>query len=247
MRLVEISTTTRPVTFLLLLAVSLSSGCASLKEKTWQAAKEPQTWVPLIGAAIIASTNLDDEIAESAQRDGPVFRDPQGSSNDLRDLLAISYGASALFGPQNDGRNRFKAIAANVGGYAATNLSVGALKELSNRRRPDGTSETSFPSGHAANASYLASATWSNLEGLSWPRWGRTALNVSLQGAAAGVGWGRIEAGKHHPSDVLAGYALGHFFATFVDVSLGEQRDDLRVRAQALPRGIVVKLHLRLP
>lgn len=227
--------------------MSLSSGCVSLKENAWQATKEPQTWAPLVGAVIFAATNLDDEVAAYAQRDGPVFGDPQGSSNDLRDLLAISYGASTLFGPQNDGQNRFKAIAANVGGYAATNLSVGALKELSNRRRPDGTSETSFPSGHAANASYLASATWSNLEGLSWPRWGRTALNVSLQGAAAGVGWGRIEAGKHHPSDVLAGYALGHFFATFVDVSLGEQRDDLRVRAQALPRGIVVKLHLRLP
>ena len=89
MRLV--SKTTRPVTFWLLLAVSLSSGCVSLKENAWQAAKEPQTWVPLVGAAIFASTNLDDEIAESAQRDGPVFRDPQGSSNDLRDLLAISY------------------------------------------------------------------------------------------------------------------------------------------------------------
>ncbi len=32
---------------------------------------------------------------------------------------------------------------------------------------------------------------------------------------ATGVGWARVEAGKHFPSDVLAGAALGHFLSVF--------------------------------
>ena len=41
-------------------------------------------------------------------------------------------------------------------------------------------------------------------------------------GIAAGTAWARIEAGEHYPSDVLVGYALGHFFSAFIqDAFLG--------------------------
>jgi membrane-associated phospholipid phosphatase len=33
---------------------------------------------------------------------------------------------------------------------------------------------------------------------------------------ASAVGWARIEAGDHYPSDVLAGAALGHFLTSFI-------------------------------
>ena len=236
----------RQLTCLLVLVVSVLSGCTSLAGSALEAAKEPQTWAPLIGAVVLAATDLDKDIAEDARRERSLFRDPQGSSDDLRDLLAISYGASALFVPREDGQTRLGALAANVGGYAASNISVGVLKDTTNRRRPEGGSKTSFPSGHAANASYLASATRFNLEGLSWPSWSLGILNAGLQGAAVGVAWGRIEAGKHYPSDVLAGYALGHFLAALVDNALGERTRRLQIKTRPVPRGAVVELQVVL-
>ena len=41
------------------------------------------------------------------------------------------------------------------------------------------------------------------------------AARVGLYGLAGTTAWARIEAEKHFPSDVLAGAALGNFFARF--------------------------------
>ena len=61
-----------------------------------------------------------------------------------------------------------------------------------------------------------------------------------------GVAWGRIEAGKHYPSDVLAGYALGHFLAALVDNALGERTRRLQIKTRPVPRGAVVELQVVL-
>jgi hypothetical protein len=43
-----------------------------------------------------------------------------------------------------------------------------------------------------------------------------------IMGIAVGTGWARVEANKHNPSDVLVGYALGHFLSAFInDAFLG--------------------------
>jgi hypothetical protein len=45
---------------------------------------------------------------------------------------------------------------------------------------------------------------------------------IGIVGMSAGEGWGRVEAQAHYPSDVLVGYALGHFFSAFInDAFLG--------------------------
>ncbi|NQZ56936.1 MAG: phosphatase PAP2 family protein, partial [Lentisphaeraceae bacterium] len=45
-------------------------------------------------------------------------------------------------------------------------------------------------------------------------------LRMTLQGAnlvlASGTAWARVESGKHYPSDVLAGAALGRVISIFV-------------------------------
>ena len=43
---------------------------------------------------------------------------------------------------------------------------------------------------------------------------------------ASGVAWARVEAGRHFPSDVLAGAALGNFITTFIlDAFLSPSED----------------------
>ncbi len=42
-------------------------------------------------------------------------------------------------------------------------------------------------------------------------------MTVGFHGMAAATAWARVEAGKHHVTDVLAGYALGHFIGRFTN------------------------------
>lgn len=57
----------------------------------------------------------------------------------------------------------------------------------------------SFPSAHAANSAALAL-----LAALLWPR-----LRAYVWALPALVGWSRLYLGKHFPTDVLGGWALG--------------------------------------
>ncbi len=83
------------------------------------------------------------------------------------------------------------------------------LKALVGRHRPEGSSDTaSFPSGHTAMAFCAATL----IERNCGPR-----LGLLAYGVATVTGLSRIEAGKHFPTDVLAGAALGTLIAGLVD------------------------------
>jgi membrane-associated phospholipid phosphatase len=75
-----------------------------------------------------------------------------------------------------------------------------ALKELVHERRPDGSDDRSFPSGHTS-VSFAAAATLEKRYG--WKS-GLPAVAV-----ASFVGLARVEADKHYVHDVLAGAAIG--------------------------------------
>jgi len=46
---------------------------------------------------------------------------------------------------------------------------------------------------------------------------GTTSLRIGLASLTTGTAWARVEAGKHFPSDVLAGMALGHLIGAFIN------------------------------
>ena len=105
--------------------------------------------------------------------------------------------------------------------YAATYFLTNALKVLVHRLRPfnysarfearrhDGDSRLSFPSGHTSMA-FAGAATFSTMlahryRGQDW------AVGAAIGGwaMATGVGVFRVLAGRHFPTDVVAGAALG--------------------------------------
>ncbi|RSU65262.1 phosphatase PAP2 family protein [Sphingomonas sp. S-NIH.Pt1_0416] len=75
-----------------------------------------------------------------------------------------------------------------------------ALKELVRERRPDGSDNRSFPSGHTS-ISFAAAATLEKRYGWTF---GAPAFAVATL-----VGAGRVAADKHYVHDVLAGATIG--------------------------------------
>ena len=84
--------------------------------------------------------------------------------------------------------------------FAANILSTYAIKSLSQRQRPDGSNNYSFPSGHTSN-SFLAAELINQIEGMpsSIPFY-LLSINTALS---------RINDKKHFLSDVVFGAAIG--------------------------------------
>jgi len=77
---------------------------------------------------------------------------------------------------------------------------TGLLKLGTGRLRPDGSNNRSFPSGHAAGTACVAV--------IVWDRWGPEA-GIPAALIAGFTALSRVTLGKHYPSDVIAGAAIG--------------------------------------
>ncbi|MBN8845259.1 MAG: phosphatase PAP2 family protein [Sphingomonadales bacterium] len=111
-----------------------------------------------------------------------------------RDALVVAaFGIPAV---QGDWDGALQA-GGSVGGAA---LVTYGMKEAFPERRPDGSDNKSFPSGHTS-VSFAAAATLHNRYG--WE------VGLPAQIVAAFVGLSRVEAKKHHVHDVLVGAAIG--------------------------------------
>jgi membrane-associated phospholipid phosphatase len=116
------------------------------------------------------------------------------SSSIGRDVLVVA--ALGLPAIEGDWKGDLEA----GGSMGAAFLLTEGLKQAFPERRPDGSDNKSFPSGHAS-VSFAAAASLQNRYG--WQ------VGLPAQLVAAFVGLGRVEARKHHWYDVAAGAAIG--------------------------------------
>jgi len=124
-----------------------------------------------------------------------------GAVNELGNtefVLAANLGIMAF----GDSSARTAAKLASVG-FAAAMLTTQILKCAVGRPRPDDPDcsrcKSSFPSGHAT-----AAFTMAYIYGAEYPKY-----RIPLYAAAFSVALARIYLGRHYPSDVLAGAAVG--------------------------------------
>ena len=203
--------------------VTLAPGWSRLAKAAADAALAPETWAPLAGAGVFWAGGLDHPVSDWAVDHHPVFGSQSGADHASDYLLEASmaaYAASGLAVPSGDQHgewalNKAKAGAVGIAAFLAAESLITPIKNISDRTRPDGSDTESFPSGHATDSALFTTLASRNLEYLPLSPYQRTLSRAGLAGLTVGTAWARVEAGKHFPSDVLAGAAIGHFFGVF--------------------------------
>jgi hypothetical protein len=97
---------------------------------------------------------------------------------------------------------------------------AGVLKLGTARERPDGSNRRSFPSVHAAGTACAAV--------ILWDRYGAGA-GVPVAALSVFTALSRVHMGKHYPSDVLAGAAIGVSVGLAVTGAHGEEAGSPRI------------------
>ena len=205
-------------------------------ERLWSAARDaaldPFVWQPLAAAAVLQVDDWDGEISDWARRESPVFgsaESAESASDDLRGASQQAWLLSMLFVPSDEelqpwARDKIQGYVVQWSAtYLASELtSLG--KSGFGRQRPDNSDERSLPSGHASAAFAYSTLARRNVDAMILPEAARVGLDIGLVGLSAGSAWARVEAGKHYPSDVLVGAALGAFVPKQVGYTKPAQR-----------------------
>ncbi|MGI9510016.1 MAG: phosphatase PAP2 family protein [Geminicoccaceae bacterium] len=210
-----------------------------------QAAIDPATWLPAAGAVALGISGLDDNVTDWASDETPLFGNQERASNasdHLRDGLKLGMAATAMFAPINGAYRQFpgRRLAANALAIVSSEETVQGLKDLVGRERPDESNDKSFPSNHTVEAVASATLIRRNLAPSIQPPKIRASFNAAMVGAGALVGWARIEADKHYPSDVLTSAALGNFFAQSFYLALVDDEDAPSVQFTPEPDGLTL-------
>jgi hypothetical protein len=182
-------------------------------------------WIPLAAAAIIAATSVDNDVSEWAIEHQPVFGSADNAIN-WSDWLSNGLVASALFTSFAQRDDSYQPLVTDVLALGGAYAFSAGMKRVADRTRPDRSDDLSLPSQHATSAFFGAQITVRNLSTMGSPYLG--PIQATLFTLASASAWARIEAGRHYPSDILTGAAIGNFFAGMGNAFLKE-REDLQV------------------
>jgi len=146
----------------------------------------------------------------------------QDASGTLNDISAAAWLVTAFATPSGDSSGEWfaaktKGIAVGAAAGLLTGGITSAVKSWSDRTRPNGSDTDSFPSGHSSSASAYSTLAARNVQSIEMSANLLKTMDIGFGVIAAGTAWARVEGGVHYPSDVLAGLALGHFVAAFIN------------------------------
>ncbi|WP_299392898.1 phosphatase PAP2 family protein [Pelagibius sp.] len=228
-------------------------GWERLGEAALTAATDPFTWLPAAGAAALQIGGADEDVADWANEERPLFGS-RDTADDVSDGLRIGsyvlYGAAGLAAPAPEGawlESKAKGFAVGAGTLLATRGATDGLKAVTDRERPLDQDDESFPSGHVSMTAAAARLTSDTLTYYDLSRTAEIGSDVALAGLVLTTSWARLEAGEHHPADVLAGMALGNFLAVFATEAFLAPATEDRLALGVRPEddGMVVQLGWR--
>lgn len=255
------------------LALGLCSGCGTLPDgrrwgheatarpgwqqvgrSAWRAAIDPQTWGPLAAAALLQIDNADHEISDWAIEHAPIFGSPEEAEDAVGwtgQTLDTAWYASMALAPSGETAgewtlNKLRGAAVEFGAVGVAGYTVDFLKEEVGRTRPNRENKRSFPSNHAQRSAVDVTLAARNLDATPMPAPLRRAAKAGLYGVGAVSAWSRVEAAGHYPSDVLAGWAIGHFWGAFLhDAFLWRGDPPVLIELAPTPGGAALTLRAR--
>jgi membrane-associated phospholipid phosphatase len=181
--------------------------------------------MPLLATGVFQIDSWDRKVSDWARENTPVFGSQQNAerwSDDLKSASTVAYHVSVLATPSGPDSGDWvlnKAKGYLVGGAAIwlTSKSTEGLKAATDRERPNGLGQESFPSGHTSASAVHTQLASRNLRSIDMSAGARRTLDAGLDALTLGTSWARIEAGWHFPSDTLFSIALGNFLGSFID------------------------------
>ncbi len=202
-----------------------SPGFERIKAATLDALYDPSILIGGLGLVLITTTGSDKRVTSYASENTPVFGSRERADK-ISDYLRIaSLGTASLLyavkylPPEKDSAGHYnykKSIAGAEALIVSQVLTFGSteiLKDVTCRLRPDSSNRNSFPSGHASITAAENNYSSNIVKGMPLPEYSRFILESALVAVTFTTAWARIEAGKHYPSDVIAGAVLGTFFS----------------------------------
>jgi len=167
------------------------------------AAREQLAPLAIGSVAALALMPFDHRVSGTLRREAPAMN--RGGEFVASPIVLGTLSGGLILGSLATDDIRFRSYAFTLSqGLIVAGSMTAALKFALRRSRPDGSSRFSFPSGHAAGSFALAT--------VSSHYYGAKA-GVPLYALATLVGLSRVTSGKHFPSDVVAGAAIGYISA----------------------------------
>ncbi len=233
--------------------VTIAPGWSRLMQSGKQALRDPNVWGSLLAATALQVGDLDEQISDQLREDTPLFgstRDARNYSDDLKDLNQVAYIATALAAPGADAVGEWLGSKAKLVGteWLAVELAgefTTGIQHYSGREKPNEKNDNGFPSYHTSTATMSAQMANLNVEYLPVSSQSKQALTYTFNSIAALTAWARVEAGEHYPSDVLAGWALGHFLGYLAEDFIAPDQDQLRISTQISGDSIGVGMEFR--
>ena len=168
--------------------------------------------------------DLDEETLDWAMEHNPIFGNIDNAkdwSDDLAVAASLNWLATGVMTPSGDSQyweNKARGLGMQALTLVATRSVTDGLKSATNRERPDRPEkDNSFPSLHTSGAAAAGTLAARNIEHLELTARQKKYWQAGSYALAGLTGWARIEGNRHYPSDVLFGYALGHFLAAFIN------------------------------
>lgn len=216
--------------------------CAPTWARLGMAAKnavlDPYTWAPLAGAAVFAlNEDWDREVSNWARRETPIFgsKSAASSGGKITRNIAMAGGLATAMGTPSGpypywGTNKAMGVAIQTAAALAPQAIVLEMKKATDRVRPSGKDDLSFPSTISSEAAAWSAMGRRNIREMTIPLGWRTAMEATLSASAGLTAWSRVENGSHYPTDVLVGLAIGNATSLFIqDLFLGPSWRNLRV------------------
>ncbi len=221
-------------------SVSFIPSISEVREASKEAMSDPLTWLPAMGGTLFLATGWDRSVSDWATDKTPLFGSPGkalDASDNLREAAKIGWIATMILADSGDDPGeilfaKLKGTGVELLSDVATRNLTWAIKHASDRERPNGSDDESFPSGHSSDAFVHSSLAVRNADWIPIHDDLRTLVDCTLISLATGSAWARVEGGVHYPSDVLFGAALGNFMAVFFTEAFMRMGEGLEVPAE---------------